>query len=79
MLPGDTNTPRGTDLRKAIPAGSDVKVKIVEADRGRIRVSIKAALQDEERQAYKAYQQQANSTSVGVSLADKLRKLNLPR
>jgi len=48
-------------------------------DRGRIRVSIKAALQDEERQAYRAYQQQANATSVGVSLADKLRKLNLPR
>jgi small subunit ribosomal protein S1 len=79
MLPGDTNTPRGTDLRKAIPLNSDVKVKIVEVDRGRIRVSIKAALQDEERQAYRAYQQQANSTSVGVSLADKLRKLNLPR
>lgn len=79
MLPGDSNTPRGTDLRKAIPVGTDVKVKIVEVDRGRIRVSIKAALQDEERQAYRAYQQQANTTSVGVSLADKLRKLNLPR
>ena len=79
MLPGDTNTPRGTDLRKAIPVGTDVKVKIVEVDRGRIRVSIKAALQDEERQAYRAYQQQANATSVGTSLADKLRKLNLPR
>lgn len=79
MLPGDSNTPRGTDLRKAIPVGNEVKVKIVEADRGRIRVSIKAALQDEERQAYRSYQQQANSTSVGVSLADKLRKLNLPR
>ena len=79
MLPGDANTPRGTDLPEAMPVGTDVKVKIVEVYGGRVRVSIRAAIQEEERQAYRAYQQQANSTSVGVSLADKLRKLNQPR
>lgn len=79
IAPQDSNQPKGTDLRKALPLGTDVKVKIVEMDRGRIKLSIRAALQDEERQAYRAYQQQANATSVGVSLADKLRKLNLPR
>ncbi len=77
ILPQDSNQPKGTDLRKALPVGAEVKVKVVELDRGRLKLSIRAALQDEERQAYRAYQQQTNSTSVGVSLADKLRKLGL--
>jgi small subunit ribosomal protein S1 len=63
--PPDSAQPRGTDLKKAIPVGSDVKVKIVELDRGRLKLSIRAALQDEERQAYRAYQQQANSHHGG--------------
>jgi small subunit ribosomal protein S1 len=77
IAPPDSAQPRGADLKKALPVGTDVKVKIVEMDRGRLKLSIRAALQDEERQAYRAYQQQANATTVGVSLADKLRKLNL--
>ncbi len=78
IAPPDSGQPRGADLKKSMPVGADVKVKVVEIDRGRIKLSVRAALQDEERQAYRAYQQQANATSVGVSLADKLRKLNLP-
>jgi small subunit ribosomal protein S1 len=77
IAPPDSAQPRGADLKKMLPVGTDVKVKIVEVDRGRLKLSIRAALQDEERQAYRAYQQQANATTVGVSLADKLRKLNL--
>jgi len=73
----DTAQPRGAELKKVLPVGTQVKVKVVEVDRGRLKLSIRAALQEEERQAYKAYQQQANATTVGVSLADKLRKLNL--
>ncbi|MEZ4409167.1 MAG: hypothetical protein R3A52_22270 [Polyangiales bacterium] len=57
--------------------GTEVRVKVVEIDRGRLKLSIKAAIHDEERKAYRAYQQQANATSVSTSLADKLRKLNL--
>ncbi|MDB4931498.1 MAG: rpsA3 [Myxococcaceae bacterium] len=79
IMPQDSNVPRGGDLKKALPVGMEVKVKIVEIERGRLKLSIKAAIHDEERQAYRAYQQQANSTTVGVSLADKLRKLNLVR
>ncbi len=78
IAPPDSGLPRGADLKKSLPVGTDVKVKIVEMERGRLKLSIRAAVQDEERQAYRAYQQQANATSVGVSLADKLRKLNLP-
>lgn len=79
IMPQDSNQPRGTDLKKALPVGMEVKVKVVEVERGRLKLSIRAAIHDEERQAYRAYQQQANSTTVGVSLADKLRKLNLGR
>ena len=79
IMPQDSNVPRGGDLKKALPVGTEVKVKVVEIERGRLKLSIRAAIHDEERQAYRAYQQQANSTTVGVSLADKLRKLNLGR
>lgn len=79
IMPQDSNVPRGGDLKKALPIGTEVKVKIVEIERGRLKLSIRAAIHDEERQAYRAYQQQANSTTVSVSLADKLRKLNLGR
>lgn len=79
IMPQDSNVPRGGDLKKALPVGMEVKVKVVEIERGRLKLSIRAAIHDEERQAYRAYQQQANSTTVGVSLADKLRKLNLGR
>lgn len=77
--PPDTNQPRGADLKKALPVGQEVRVKVVEFDRGRLKLSIRAALQDEERQAYRAYQASANATTVGTSLADKLKKLSLSK
>jgi small subunit ribosomal protein S1 len=71
--PNESNQPRGTDLRKAYPLGTEVTVKVVEMERGRPKLSIKAALKDEERQAYRAYQRETASKPVGTSLADKLR------
>ena len=79
IMPQDSNQPRGTDLKNALPVGTEVKVKVLEIDGVRLKLSIKAAILDEDRQAYRAYQQQANSTTVGKSLLDKLRKLNLGR
>ena len=71
--PNESNQPRGTDMRRVYPVGTEVTVKVLEMDRGRLRLSIRAALHDEERQAYRAYQKQASAKTVGVSLADKLR------
>jgi ribosomal protein S1 len=71
----DSAQPRGTDLRKALPIGTVVNVKVVEVDRGRVKLSIRDAARDEERQAYKSYQREATSKTVGTSLADKLRGL----
>lgn len=71
--PAESNQPRGTDLRKAYPLGTEITVKIVEMERGRPKLSIKQALKDEERQAYRAYQRETAAKPVGTSLADKLR------
>jgi small subunit ribosomal protein S1 len=71
----DSAQPRGTDLRKALPIGTVINVKVVEIERGRVKLSIRDAARDEERQAYKSYQREATSKTVGTSLADKLRGL----
>jgi small subunit ribosomal protein S1 len=71
----DSAQPRGTDLRKALPVGTVINVKVVEIERGRVKLSIRDAARDEERQAYKAYQREATAKTVGTSLADKLRGL----
>jgi small subunit ribosomal protein S1 len=69
----DSAQPRGADLKKALPVGTMITVKVLEIDRGRVKLSVKDASRDEERQAYKNYQREANKTTVGTSLADKLR------
>lgn len=71
----ESGQPRGTELRKVIPVGTTVTAKITEMERGWPKLSIRAAEQEEERRAYRAYQKEATSKSVSVSLADKLRGL----
>ncbi len=75
VMDRDSGVPRGTDLRKAVPAGTVINVKVVEIDRGRVKLSVRDAARDEERQAYKAYQREATAKTVGTSLAEKLRGL----
>jgi small subunit ribosomal protein S1 len=71
----DSGQPRGTDLKKALPVGTLINVKVIEIDRGRVKLSVREAARDEERQAYKAYQREATAKTVGTSLAEKLRGL----
>jgi small subunit ribosomal protein S1 len=73
----ETGFPRGTDLRKAFPVGSEVEVLVLEVDPSgrRIRVSRRAALEAEEKAEARTYadaQEGQISGSFG-SLADKLR------
>jgi small subunit ribosomal protein S1 len=53
----ETNTQRGVDLRKEFSEGQKVKVAVLETDKksGKIRLSIKAALEAEERAEYSGY------------------------
>lgn len=52
----ETGTPRGSDLRKAFPAGTVFKAQIIEIDtQGRLRLSLTAAEMAEERAELNAY------------------------
>ncbi len=85
LLPGrtglvplaETGTPRGADLKKAFPVGSDIEVAVLEVDPSgrRIRLSRRAVLEAEERsdaREFESRQERQQEQGFG-SLADKLR------
>lgn len=45
----ETGMPRGTDLRKAFPEGSEVRAKVLETGDGKLKLSLKAAKDADER------------------------------
>ncbi len=52
----ETGFPRGTDLRKKLPIGKQVEVKVLSiAEDGKIRLSIKALEADEERASFEKF------------------------
>jgi small subunit ribosomal protein S1 len=70
-----TGTPRGTDLRKLFPPGTQVDAKVTELDpkRGEVKLSIKALNEETERNAYQAYRQQVK-TAARFTFGDLLNK-----
>lgn len=77
-----TGTPRGTELRKPFPIGTQMEAKVLEIDprRGEAKLSVKALQQDTERNAYQQYRQQvkreAKFGTFGDLLAQNLAKKN---
>lgn len=77
-----TNTPRGTELRKPFPIGTQMEAKVLEIDprKGEVKLSVKALQQDTERNAYQQYRQQvkreAKFGTFGDLLAQNLAKKN---
>lgn len=73
---GQTGTPRGTDLRKTFPAGSEHEVKIIDIDprRGEAKLSIKALREDSEKAAYSEYRQALAKEAKFGTFADLLKK-----
>jgi small subunit ribosomal protein S1 len=67
-IPGiETGRERGTDLRKAFPAGSELDVKIIGVDRdGGLKCSIKALAIDDERRAVREYRKEAAKQGFGT-------------
>jgi small subunit ribosomal protein S1 len=74
-----TGTPRGTELRKPFPVGSQLEAKVVEIDprRGEVKLSIKALREDSERNAYQQYRQQVTRESKFGTFADLMAKKGL--
>jgi len=66
--------PRGADKRKELPEGTEVTAKVLETGEGRLRLSIKAAVEDRERAEFDGWREQdAASGSLGT-LGDLLKK-----
>ncbi len=56
LLPvAEIGVARGTDLRKAFPLGTKLKVKVVEMAEGRMRFSVRALKDDEERAQFEGF------------------------
>jgi small subunit ribosomal protein S1 len=51
----ELGTPRGADLRKAFPLGSKLKAKIVALEEGKMRLSVRALKDDEERADFEGF------------------------
>jgi small subunit ribosomal protein S1 len=49
--------PRATDLRKAFPLGTKMRVKVIDLAEGRIRLSVRALKDDEERAAFDGFRE----------------------
>jgi small subunit ribosomal protein S1 len=75
----ELGVPRGTDLRKAFPIGTKLKAKIVEIGDGKMRLSVRALKDDEERAQFDGFREQEKKAPAAHSfgtLGDltKLRK-----
>jgi small subunit ribosomal protein S1 len=47
--------PRGTDLRKAFPVGTKLRAKVIEITEDRMRLSLRALKDDEERAQFEGF------------------------
>ena len=78
----ETGVERGSDLQKTFPVGSDLDVVVLEVDPSsrRIRLSVKAIAEGEQKREAEAYaksQESENSSGFGT-MADKLRSAMRP-
>ena len=56
LLPtAELGTPRGADLRKAFPLGSKLRAKVIEVGEGKMRLSLRALKDDEERAEFEGF------------------------
>ena len=70
----ELGVPRGTDLRKAFPPGTAVTAKVLETADGRIRMSLRAAKEAEERAQFEEARGKASAPKTLGTLGDLLKK-----
>lgn len=72
LIPGrELGLDEGADWRKSFPTGSRVKAKVIEA--GRLKLSIKAMKEDEDRAVFESYKESKAGQSMGT-FGDLLKK-----
>jgi len=67
----ELGTPRGADNRKLFPLGTKLTAKVLETGDGKLKLSLKAVKDDEERADFDGFRASVESTKLGT-LADKL-------
>ncbi len=73
----ELGVPRGADLRKAFPLGTKMKAKVVDLSEGKMRLSVRALKDDEERAEFEGYREKEKVVSVPQgfgTLGDLLKK-----
>ena len=70
----DLGLPRGADLRKHVAEGAVVTAKVVETGEGRLKLSVRALQDDEERAQFEGYQGSASVTRGLGTLGELLAK-----
>ncbi len=70
----ELGTKQGSDTRKLFPTGMKLTAKVLETGDGKLRLSLKAVKDDEERADYDGYREQSGSQGKFGTLADLLRK-----
>ncbi|MET0390112.1 MAG: S1 RNA-binding domain-containing protein [Polyangiales bacterium] len=69
----ELGTARGSDTRKLFPPGTKLTAKILETGEGKLRLSVKAVADDQERAEFDGYRASVSQTKLGT-LGDLLRK-----
>jgi small subunit ribosomal protein S1 len=57
----ELGVPRGADLRKAFPLGTKLKAKVLEMGDGKMRLSLRALKDDEERAIVEGFRKQEHT------------------
>ena len=70
----ELGTPRGSDTRKHFPEGTKLSAKVLETGDGRLRLSIKAIKEDEERADFTGYRESVVADGSLGTFGDVLRK-----
>jgi small subunit ribosomal protein S1 len=76
----ELGSPRGADLRKLFPLGTKLKAKIIGLDEGKMRLSVRALKDDEERAEFEGFKGKKDERGEGAqargfgTLGDLLKK-----
>lgn len=70
----ELGTPRGADNRKLFPLGTKLTAKVLETGESKLKLSLRAVKEDEERADFDGFRASTKSTTLGT-LGDKLANL----
>ncbi len=70
----ELGVPRGTDLRKSFPEGTELTAKVLETGDGRLKLSVKGAKDAAERAEYETHREKASAPSGFGTFGDLLKK-----